>query len=171
MIRSFFTKTCRAGAIPCLNVHVSHSSSSAINDKNHGRQMVSAQFMSQCSTATTLRVSKQFRVLPIIICSLKTNFSLVLVTISKCQSWPCEMSTGIAGQSLCIAAGAVRPSSQSSSHRRSHASVQIPICGLPSVHDFIGPLVSMLMAMGRFCRRVTWFHDLTVFEAKGRRDR
>ena len=55
------------------------------------------------------------------------------------------------------------------SHRRSHAYVQIPIYDLPSVHDLIGLLVSMLMAMGRFCRRVAWFQNLTVFEARGQR--
>lgn len=64
------------------------SSSQAINDKNHGRQTVSAQSMTQCRTAITFKASKQFRVLPIVICSLITSLSLVFVTTSRCQSWP-----------------------------------------------------------------------------------
>jgi hypothetical protein len=149
-----------------------HLSCPAINSKNHGRQTVSAQSSSQCSTAMTLSASYTFLVLPIVISSRTINFSLVFVTTSRCHSCPCEISTGMAGQGFVMTAAGLWPSSHNSSQRRSQASIQIPIWGLPSVQDFIGDLVSMCIAKGRPCAvLVTWFQDFRVLTARGRRVR
>jgi hypothetical protein len=165
----------RIGVLCCrsMQTHFTpHHSSSPISSKNHGRQTVSAQFSNQCSTATTFSASHTFLVLPIMICSLIVTLSLVFVTTSICHSCPCAMSTGIAGQSFFITAVGARPSFHSSSQRRSQASIQIPIWGLPSVQDFIGDLVSMCIAKGRSrAVLVMWFQDLLVLAARGRRVR
>lgn len=156
----------RLDAAPILTLH---PSSPAMSSQNHGRQTVSAQFSSQCSTATTFSASHTFLVLPIITCSRISTLSLVFVTTSKCHSCPREMSTGIAGQSFAITAVGAWPSFHSSSQRRSQASIQVPIWGLPSVQDFIGDLVSMCIAKGRSrAVLVVWFQDLVVLAVRGR---
>lgn len=149
-----------------------HPSCPAINTKNHGRQTVSAQSRSQCSTAMILSASHTFLVLPIVICSRTTTLSLDFVTTSKCHSCPCAISTGMAGQGFVMTAVGLRSSFHSSSQRRSQASIHIPICGLPSVQDFIGDLVSICIAKGKSCATlVMWFQDFNVFVARGRRVR
>ena len=139
-------------------------------EQNQGRQTVSAHWKTRCRTAMILKVSKQFRVLPMsIFCQIivfPCSGESWCEVMRRCQSWPCTITSGMDGMRRVAAAASSLTSFWS---RLKRALVQIASCGLPSVHDLSGAFVSMLTAIG-VCLAV-WlvvrFQLLTLAGARG----